>query len=92
MKSRRNTGESKNKKTNTLLVQDSRSLEFTATKVFMKIFCTGSSTVITECQHNFNVLVIQRQLTIPTAESLPSFYNIGNYICQLFNSMATYTN
>ena len=56
-----------------LLVRDQRSLELTVTRVFMKIFCTGSSTVTTDCQRNFIFLSIQRQLTIRTAKFLQAF-------------------
>ena len=72
-----------------LLVRDQRSLEFTVTRVFMKIFRTGSSTVITECQRNFNFLSIQRQLLIRTAKFLQAFAASENRICLLFNSNAT---
>ena len=69
-----------------LLVRDQRSLEFTVTRVFMKIFRTGSSTIITECQRNFNFLSIQRQLLIRTAKFLQAFAASENHICLLFNS------
>jgi hypothetical protein len=70
-----------------LLGRDQRSLEFVVTRVFMKIFRTGSSPVITECQRNFNVLSIQRKLTIRTAKFLQAFTASENYICKLFNSI-----
>jgi len=73
-----------------LLVRDQRSLEFTVTRVFMKIFRTGSSTVITDCQRNFNFLSIQRQLLIRTAKFLQAFAASENHICLLFNSNATH--
>ena len=72
-----------------LLVRDQKSLEFTVTRVFMKIFRTGSSTVITECQRNFNFLSIQRQLTIRTAKFLQAFTASENQLCLLFKSNAT---
>ena len=69
-----------------LLMRDQRSLEFTVTRVFMKIFRTGSSAVITECQRNFNFLSIQRQLLIRTAKFLQAFAASENHICPLLNS------
>ena len=69
-------------------MRDQRYLDIAVTRVFMKIFRTGSSLVITECQRNFHFLSIQRQLTIRTAKFLQAFAASANYICQLFNSTA----
>jgi len=37
-----------------LLSRDRQSLEFTITRIFMKIFCTSSSAIVKDCQCNFN--------------------------------------
>jgi len=70
------------------LTLDLSSLEFTTTRVFMKIFCISSSAIIAECQHNFNFLSVQRQLTIRTAKFLQAFAASDNYLCSLFESVA----
>ena len=73
-----------------LFVRDKSSLEFTVTRVFMKMFRTGSSTVITECQRNFNFLSIQRQLLSRTAKFLQAFAESKNHICLLLKSNANH--
>jgi len=65
----------------TVLVRDQSSLEFTTTRVFMKIFCTSSSAVTAECQRNFNFLSVQRHLTIYTTKFLQAFVASDNHLC-----------
>ena len=56
-----------------LLMRDKHSLEFTVTRVFMKIFRTGTPTVVAECQRIFNFLPVEVQLEIRTAKFLQTF-------------------
>ena len=39
-----------------MLTRDKRSLEFTVTRAFMKLFRTGSATVVNDCQKFFCLL------------------------------------
>jgi len=71
-----------------LLARDQNSLEFTTTKVFIKMFRTNSSAVIVECQHNFIFLFVQRQPTIHTAKFLQAFAASDNHLCSLSVSVA----
>jgi len=71
-----------------LLARDLSSLEFTTTRVFMKIFRTSSSAVIAECQRNLNFLSVQRQFTIRTAKFLQAFAASDNQLWSLFESVA----
>ena len=65
-----------------LLVRDRRPLELTFTRVslFMKIFGTGSSTVITKCRWNFSLLSMQQ----PTIRSAHSY--IPTNLCSIWKS------
>jgi len=71
-----------------LLARDQSSLEFTTTRIFMKIFRTSSSAVIAECQRNFNFLSAQRLLTIRTAKFLQVCVASDNYLCSVFERVA----
>jgi len=71
-----------------LLARDLSSLEFTTTRVFMKIVRTSSSAIIAECQRNFNFLSVQQQLTIRTAKFLQVFAASDNHLCSLLESVA----
>jgi len=55
------------------LARDLSSLEFTTTRVSLKIFRKRSSAIIAECQRNFNFLSVQQQLIIRTAKFLEAF-------------------
>jgi len=71
-----------------LLARDLSSLEFTTTRVFMKIYRTSSLAAIAECQRNFNYLSVQRQqLTIRTARFLQAFAASDTNLCSLFESV-----
>ena len=72
-----------------LLARQKNSFEFTLTRLFMKIFRTGSSAVINECQRNFQFLPIKLQLTIRTANFLQCFAACLNSLCMLFQHKAT---
>jgi len=65
------------------------SFEFSLTRLFMKIFCTGSTTIVAECQRNFVFLPIKLQISIRTAKFLQMFAASENALCSLFNSNAT---
>ena len=55
----------------------------------MKIFQTGSPTIILECQRHFTFLPIIQQLTIRTAKFLQRFIASENVVCSLFTNVAT---
>ena len=55
----------------------------------MKIFHTGSSLVIKECQINFNFVCIKHQIAIRTAKFLQGFSASENIVCSVFFRHAT---
>jgi Reverse transcriptase (RNA-dependent DNA polymerase) len=63
--------------------RDRQSLEFAVTRAFMKIFHTGSSVLVAECQRNFNFLPIKHQLIIRTANFLQRFSASENSVCSV---------
>ena len=65
---------------------DKRSLEFTVTRTFMKLFRTGSVTVVRDCQKFFCFLPIINQIDIRTAKFLETYLMSENHICQLFSN------
>jgi len=50
-------------------------------RIFMKIFRTGSPAVVKECQFNFNFMPIQSQISIHTAKFLNKFILSENSLC-----------
>jgi len=71
-----------------MLVRDKRSLEFTVTRSLMKLFQTGSATVVSDCMNFFHFLPVSHQIDIRTAKFLENFMCSENYICTLFESKA----
>ena len=71
-----------------LLSRNVQSLEFTVTRLFMKLFRTGSAAVVKECQFQFKFLPIKYQLNIRTARFLQKFAASSNGICSLFTHIA----
>ena len=72
-----------------MLSHDKHSLEFALTRLFMKIFRTGSAAIVVECQRAFNFLPIKLQIIIRTAKFLQRFIASENSLCLLFSSEAT---
>jgi len=54
--------------------RDTRSLEFTVTRSFMKLFQTGSAAIVIDCQIFFHFLPVTYQIDIPTAKFLNKFW------------------
>lgn len=68
--------------------RDKQSLEFTVTRLFMKIFQTGSPAVVRDCQRSFNFLPIEMQVIIRTSRFLQAFVATQNSLCSLFQRSA----
>ena len=71
-----------------VLARDKRSLEFTITRSFMKIFRTGSAEVVNECLKYFGFLPLSYQIDIRTVKFLEKFMMSDNFVCQLFYDQA----
>ena len=71
-----------------LLSRNVQSLEFTVTRLFMKLFCTGSAAVVKDCQFYFKFLPMKHQLNIRTARFLQKFAVSSNGLCSLFANVA----
>jgi len=67
-----------------LLARQTLSFEFTLTRIFMKLFWTGSSKVVIECQINFGFLSTKSQILTRTASFLQKFAASENSLCMLF--------
>ena len=67
-----------------LLSREKHSMEFAITRLFEKIFKTGSPTIIYECQRHFTFLPIIQQLTIRTAKFLQRFIASESVVCSSF--------
>lgn len=65
-----------------------RSLEFTVTRCFMKIFRTASSKIVEECQRFMNFLPITHQIHLKTVNFMQKFADSENSICSLFKDNA----
>jgi len=65
------------------------SLDFTVTRVFMKILCTKSNDIVLECQNFFGFLpVSQRTAAICTSRFLDRFICSENLLCNVFKRQA----
>ena len=67
-----------------LLARQTLSFEFTLARIFMKLFRTGSSKVVNECQVSFGFLPAKSQILIRTARFLQKFTVSANSLCMLF--------
>ena len=47
--------------------RDKHSFDFSLTRIFMKLFRTGSVNVVSECQKQFNFLPLRHQVDTRTA-------------------------
>jgi len=72
-----------------LLSHQKHSLQFSLTRIFMKLFCTGNSAIVKECQFYFNFLPIEDQVNIRTARFLQKFIATENSLCVLFANVAS---
>jgi len=54
----------------------------------MKLFQTGSATVVSDCMNFLNFLPVSHQIEIRTAKFLENFMCSENYICTLFENVA----
>ena len=67
-----------------LLARQIQSVEFTLTRIFMKLLRTGSSSTVIECQVNFGFFPAKSQIIIRTASFLQKFIALENSLCLLF--------
>jgi hypothetical protein len=72
-----------------LLVRQINSLEFSLTRILMRIFNTNSPLIVKQCQVNFGILPIACQLKIRTAKFLQKYLASQNPLCILFVRNAT---
>ena len=71
-----------------LLSRDVQSLDFSVNRVIMKVFRTGSSTVINECRNFFGVLPMVDTINIRAYTFLFNFALYNNSVCSCFASHA----
>ena len=72
-----------------LLYRQKHSFEFTITRIFMRLFHTGSPVTVKDCQINFGFLPVASQLAIRTAKFLQKFIALENSLCTLFSCTAS---
>jgi Reverse transcriptase (RNA-dependent DNA polymerase)/Endonuclease/Exonuclease/phosphatase family len=72
-----------------LTSRDKQSMEFSITRLFMKIFRTGSPVIVLECQRYFNFLPINQQIAIRSAKFLQRYAASENALCSLFSLKST---
>ena len=71
-----------------VLKRDKHSLDFTLTRLFMKLFRTGSPAIVAECQLQFNFLPLQYQVDIRTASFMFRYINSVNSLCLCLSAHA----
>ena len=71
-----------------LLKRDKQSINFSVTRIFMKIFKTSSVDVVRYCQYFFHFLPVEYLLEIRESKFLFSFCKSDNRLCMLFFSQA----
>ena len=71
-----------------LFKRDKQSFDFTLTRVFMKLFSTGSPVTVNQCQVYFNFLPLRYQIDIRTVKFLTRYINSPNAICCNFAGRA----
>jgi hypothetical protein len=65
------------------------SVEFSLTRIFMRIFCTNSPVIVKQRHVNFGIQPIACQLKIRTARFLQKFIGSQNMQCLLFKHYVT---
>ena len=68
--------------------RDKQSFDFSLTRIFMKLFQTGSTAMVIECQRQFSFLPLKYQVDIRIASFILRFMATENSICNLFASQA----
>ena len=72
-----------------LLVRQINSLEFSLTRILMRIFNTNSPLTIKHCQINFGIMPVACQLKIRMARFLQKYLASESPLCLLFRQNAT---
>lgn len=62
---------------------DIKSLDFTVTRIFMKIFGTGNNAVITECRVYFDLPTIRQLIEKRRIKFLTKYISSENVLCKL---------
>ena len=70
-----------------IIVSDRKSLDFTITRILMKIFKTTSNDIIGECQAAFNFPSVHVRVRRRKQNFLYRYSVTDNYICKLFLEM-----
>ena len=65
-----------------------QSLDFSVTRVFMKILCTKSNDIVLECQNFFGFLSVSHRIATRTARFLDRFICSENILCNVFKRQA----
>jgi len=71
-----------------MLKRDKHSFDFSITRLFMKMFKTGSADVVAQCQVHFGFLPLRYQIDIRTARFLFRYTRSSNFICSLLSNNA----
>ena len=71
-----------------LTVTDSRSFDFTVTRILMKIFKTNSIDVIDECRQYFAFHTVEHLIKVRKSRFLTKFANENNLFCKIFSTDA----
>ena len=71
-----------------VLKRDKHSFDFSLTRLFMKMFKTGSADVVAQCQVQFGFLPLSYQIDVRTAKFLFRFTHSSNFICSLLSNNA----
>jgi hypothetical protein len=69
-----------------LMSRDKQSMEFSITRLFMKIFRTSSPVIVSECQHYFKFYSLSQHIAIRTSKFLQCFGASENVLCSLFSA------
>ena len=71
-----------------VLAHDKSSFNFSITRLFMKLFSTGSALFVKECQVYFNFLPLNFEIDLRTTSFLEQYIRSENSVCLLFNMQA----
>ena len=74
-----------------LLVRDRKSFDLTIPCSFMKLFRTGSVTVVTDCQKFSHFFTSHLPIGIRTVKFLQKFQSSDNHVCNLFSNKAEFS-
>ena len=71
-----------------ITVRDMRSFDFAQSRLLMKIFNTGSITIVNDCREMFGLKHVSEMINVRKTRFLERYKLCDNYVCKIFADFA----